>query len=360
MSQWIHNLSVFKIYHLQWTTHFKSASVFFSFLFFFRTLKKCCEMRWKTKCPTALAARVMHSLPALVKSPSSRIIRDWKGRCGGKGGVEGGGGGAMDWEQKRGRKDHGSSCGAEMLLNGPRSLWVIKLMTDGSLENALLLRACNHPSSPECGREELTRNTKKPFHNRQHAFSSCIQRIDMLADIHSVMHSADSQSKHVHAIKKQPLFHKHSYSYYTSTLWLQVSISDPSLQSAGWISFVPSNTDTICISSLLSLRLRLLNVPNTKKKKKKKKKGTINLTEQLNKLIPQCRIYNSVLRKSRYRRLFVPQLIGFLENRYIFSTLMASCDDIRLTRGCKASDNLTCWVEQLHGVRHNQTTVQMK
>ncbi len=58
----------------------------------------------------------MHSILALVKSPSTRIIHDWKGRWGGTGS-----GGEMDWEQKGGRNDHGSSCGAEMLLNGPQS-----------------------------------------------------------------------------------------------------------------------------------------------------------------------------------------------------------------------------------------------
>lgn len=57
-------------------------------------LRSCCAVRcnilletriWPTKTPLALSLRVMHLILALVKSPSTRIIHDWRGRYGEKG-----------------------------------------------------------------------------------------------------------------------------------------------------------------------------------------------------------------------------------------------------------------------------------
>lgn len=49
---------------------------------------------WPTKTPSALTVDVMYSMPALLRSQSTRIICDWRGRCARKGRGE------MDCEQK--------------------------------------------------------------------------------------------------------------------------------------------------------------------------------------------------------------------------------------------------------------------
>lgn len=123
----------------------------------------CCKMHYITR-NRYLTLRVMHSMLALVESPSTRIIRDWGGQVWREGEGENG------LAAKRGRNDHGSSCGAEMLLNGPQSQWDITLMTDASLENALLQWAWNHSSSPGCCREYLTRIPNAFTVARMHSF----------------------------------------------------------------------------------------------------------------------------------------------------------------------------------------------
>lgn len=147
--------------------------------------------------------------------------------------------GGNELAAERGRNDHGSSCGAEMLLNGPQLQWDTKHMTDASLENALLHRACDYPSSPECWREYVTR-IPKASRLSTYILSCCrhpdvytyiclsYSETDMLTRILTVMHPP----KHIHTctcnktkkeISPPP---KHSYSHK----------SVPLLQATPWSS----------------------------------------------------------------------------------------------------------------------------
>lgn len=147
----------------------------------------------------------MHFILALVKSPSTRIIRDWKGRCGEKRRR------GTDRElEKGGRNDHGSSCGAGMLLNGPQSQWDVTLMTDAPPENALLQRAWNYsgPSWVLMGEKTYPEVWKlsqlstcilpPPFQMLTLTYMPRSQETDMLTHILAVMHPP----KHTHACNK--------------------------------------------------------------------------------------------------------------------------------------------------------------
>lgn len=158
-----------------------------------------------------------------------------------------------------GRNDHGSSRGAEMLLIGPRLQWYTTLITDASLENALLQWAWSSSSSPECRREYLTRILRA-------ACTLMLPYICLFRDRHAHTnphcHASTRTHPHMHAIKKETMMifffspRKHSYSHKISTV-VVTNKSVPSLQrtpeaeSAGWICSVLSNTKTICILSPL-------------------------------------------------------------------------------------------------------------
>lgn len=143
-----------------------------------------------------------HSILALAKSQSTRIIHDWRGRCAGTGRVK------WTGSMKERTNGHGSSCGVEMLFNGPQSQWDIKLMTDSSL--GCITALSSRPSKFSRVLEGILNKNSQSFHNCQLTFfpAACIQMFTLMhtlyseTDMHMHIYSAFHPPEHIHTGNK--------------------------------------------------------------------------------------------------------------------------------------------------------------
>lgn len=113
-----------------------------------------------------------------------------------------------------------------MLLIGPRLQWCATLITDASLENALLQWAWSRSSSPECRREYLTRIPRA-------ARTLVLPNICLFRDRHAHTNPhchASAQNTSAHACNKETMMMM-IFFFFFSPVSIHVLIKSPQLQS---------------------------------------------------------------------------------------------------------------------------------